>query len=123
VWYVSLGDKVVTPLSLLASTNDRAANAQGFSDDPLVISPSGLAIRVESNLPLSELDEESIVELMWWRLGEYVGVSSGLDPRAVLLLLPGTRFTFGKGQFQVRSMSNNEITLRMDQIANPYFRD
>jgi hypothetical protein len=122
-WYVSCDYKFIVPLTKLASFNDRVAPVQVYGNDALVIHPTGLAIRIESPLALSELDEDTVLELMWWRLGEYVGVASGLDPRAVLLLLPGTRFAFRKGLFQVRSMNDGDVCIEMQQVANPYFRE
>ena len=122
-WYVSCDAKFITQLTDLASFNDRVPSVQVYGNDALVIHPTGMAIRFESPLALSELDEDTVLELMWWRLGEYVGVASGLDPRAVLLLLPGTRFAFRKGLFQVRSMNDGEVCIEMQQIANPYYRE
>ena len=122
-WYAWLNPNDAFPLIYLGGDWPPSSGIKVYSEDYLLLRDDSLTVSISSGTQIKDLDSQSIVNLMWWRVGDYIGVTTALDPRNVLLLLPGTHFSFGRCRFQVTRVDEDSSTVELSasQQPNPWY--
>ena len=88
----------------LASAIIAAGPVGSFSAaDRILVYLQPLLIEFTDTTDFGSSGVRSLADLVWWRIGNYVGVSAGQDPRAVLLLIDSLVFRYQTVEVQVKS--------------------
>lgn len=121
VWQVSFLPSIEVALRDLSSS---AYHTKPLgTEEWLITHKEPLEVAIKPSEALNALDPFDIVDLMWWKVGNYVGVSANIDPRSALLLLPGTAFTYRTTRFKVSGLDSvaGKLTITIQRISNPFY--
>lgn len=130
-WYVWVHRHLAIPLTHVGAGSTHAMGIRVFSGDMMLIHPDGVEVDIgvsdDVNDDWRSVESDlcsTVVDLMWWRMGKYLGVSAGTDPRYILMLLPGTQFTYLRCLFkaEIVNSSTGRVRLNISQKANPFSR-
>lgn len=102
-WPSALGS---VPLSLLETNRDQVGIFT--SDQRIVQYRESLIVDILDESDFGVSGERSFADLCWWRIGEYVGVSSGRQPGLVLWITDGSVFRYETIEVAVHSSPASE---------------
>ncbi len=108
-WPSALG---TVPLSLLETNHGQVGV---FSSDQRIVQyRESLVVDILHQSDFGVSGERSFADLCWWRIGEYVGVSSGRQPGLVLWITDGLVFRYETIEVSVLSAKVSEpISVRI----------
>lgn len=127
-WYAWVHPDMAYPLTALAHGSVEANDIKVFSTaDWLVAHPEsqGASVRMTASSSLGRQEVMHLGELVWWRVGRYIGIAPGMDPRTVLLLLPGTKFTYRELMVNVKTVNDDTYVVEVDVSyrRNPFAKE